>query len=105
MATDTRSMDALAALPYLDAVCRETLRLHPPVPFAGRVAQKDDVIPLEETFTDVNGRVWDCIKVAKGDFVNRLTSGADRSGGKAPQPRSPRSQASGVASSPSWEAT
>lgn len=32
--------DALAALPYLDAVCQETLRLHPPVVDVGRVVRR-----------------------------------------------------------------
>ncbi|KZT22892.1 cytochrome P450 [Neolentinus lepideus HHB14362 ss-1] len=67
--TDTPSMDALMALPYLDAVCRETLRIHPPVPMAGRVAQKEDTIPFETTFLDVKGRTQDHIRVTKGDFV------------------------------------
>jgi len=67
--TDTPSMDALMALPYLDSVCRETLRIHPPVPMAGRVAQKEDMIPLETTFLDVKGRTQDYIRVTKGDFV------------------------------------
>ncbi len=28
--------DALMALPYLDAICRETLRVYPPLAFQGR---------------------------------------------------------------------
>ncbi|GJE97228.1 cytochrome P450 [Phanerochaete sordida] len=38
--------DALAALPYLDAVCRETLRLYPPVAFVFRVTAKATLLPL-----------------------------------------------------------
>ena len=50
-------MDELNALPYLDAVVRETLRLHSPITFLVREAKKDDVIPLSEPFTDRYGRV------------------------------------------------
>ncbi|KAG9103689.1 cytochrome P450-dit2, partial [Ceratobasidium sp. 392] len=39
--------DGIEALPYLDAVCRETLRLHPPVNVIERVSLEDIVIPLK----------------------------------------------------------
>ncbi|KAH8110226.1 cytochrome P450 [Phellopilus nigrolimitatus] len=38
--------DDLMALPYLDAVCRETLRVHPPINFMARTACKDAILPL-----------------------------------------------------------
>lgn len=53
--TDTLDMDELNALPYLDMVVRETLRLHAAVTAVSRVAAKDDVIPLAEPYTDVKG--------------------------------------------------
>ena len=60
--TDNPSMDELSALPYLDTVVRETLRVHSPVPSSVRVAMKDDVIPLNTPFIDKNGQtqhvVW-----------------------------------------------
>ncbi|KAF9236872.1 cytochrome P450 [Melanogaster broomeanus] len=67
--TDTPSMDDLMALPYLDAVVRETLRVHPPVPSTVRVAMKDDVLPLEKPFTDKHGVVHDGIRINKGDTL------------------------------------
>ena len=55
-------MDELNALPYLDMVIRESLRLHAPVPASIRVPVKDDVIPVSAPFTDRNGDVQDSIK-------------------------------------------
>ena len=60
--TETPTMDELNSLPYLDAVVRETLRVHAPVPTTIRVAMKDDVIPVSEPFVDRYGQVQDSIK-------------------------------------------
>lgn len=57
-------MDELMALPYLDMVIREALRVHAPVPRSMRVAMKDDMIPLSAPFTDRNGNVQDHVKYA-----------------------------------------
>lgn len=62
--TDTPSMDELIALPYLDAVVRETLRVHSPVPSTVRIAMKDDVLPVEKPFTDKYGVIHDSIRYA-----------------------------------------
>ncbi|KAH7929281.1 cytochrome P450 [Leucogyrophana mollusca] len=67
--TETPSMDELSSLPYLDAVVRETLRVHAPVPSTVRIAMKDDVLPLDTPFTDKKGRVQTGIKVNKGDPI------------------------------------
>ncbi|KAG0696191.1 cytochrome P450 [Suillus ampliporus] len=67
--TETPSMDELMALPYLDAVVCETLRVHTPVPSAVRIAMKDDILPLDTPFTDTHGVVHDGIKVSKGDLI------------------------------------
>jgi len=40
------SYDTLDKLPYLEAICRETLRLHPPVPMIQRRSTQDSVLPL-----------------------------------------------------------
>ncbi|EIW75992.1 cytochrome P450 [Coniophora puteana RWD-64-598 SS2] len=65
LGTDTPTMDELSegSLPYLDAVVRESLRLHSPVPFAARKAARDDVIPLGTPYTDGRGRVHTELRV------------------------------------------
>jgi hypothetical protein len=55
ISTDNPTMDDLNGLPYMDAVVRETLRLHPAVASILREAGKDDCIPLSKPFTDTKG--------------------------------------------------
>ncbi|KAI0768260.1 cytochrome P450 [Trametes elegans] len=67
--TDSPTMDELNALPYLDAVVRETLRVHAPVPSTMRIAMKDDVIPVSRPFVDRYGKLQDSIKISKGSPI------------------------------------
>jgi cytochrome P450 len=60
--TETPSMDEFVEPSYLDAVVRETLRLHAPVPSAVRVAMKDDILPVDTPFTDKYGAVHGGVK-------------------------------------------
>ena len=60
--TDNPTMDELNALSYLDAVVRETLRIHAPVASTMRVATEDDILPLNEPVKDKNGNVLSNIK-------------------------------------------
>ena len=53
--TDEPSMDTLNALPYLDAVIRETLRKDSIVDTTIRMANKDAIIPLSQPYVDRNG--------------------------------------------------
>ncbi|KAF7375723.1 hypothetical protein MSAN_00461800 [Mycena sanguinolenta] len=68
VATDRPTMDELNALPYLDCVVRETLRLHAPVPATGRMALRDDIVPLAEPVTDTRGVVHETLRFRKGEM-------------------------------------
>lgn len=70
-AAEERGRDAidpedLYALPLLDAVLRESLRVRPPIPGRSFVAQRDDVLPLAHPLTLANGRVLTALPVKKG---------------------------------------
>ncbi|KAI0319806.1 cytochrome P450 [Amylostereum chailletii] len=47
--------DDLVGLPYLDAVCRESLRLYPPIHFQNRISRKDMVVSLDKPIKSNNG--------------------------------------------------
>ncbi|KAF8127233.1 cytochrome P450 [Boletus edulis] len=72
--TETPSMDELMALPYLDAVVRETLRVHSPVPNTLRFATKDDVIPIEKPYTDKYGVMHDSIRPERWQSIPEAVS-------------------------------
>ncbi|KAH9073512.1 cytochrome P450 [Lactarius deliciosus] len=61
--------DQLVSLPFLEAVCRETLRLYPPVPGVMRTARSDVVLPLSSPIRDVDGREVHEIFVPKNTNV------------------------------------
>nr|F1SY85.1 RecName: Full=Cytochrome P450 monooxygenase 91; Flags: Precursor [Postia placenta Mad-698-R]BAK09429.1 cytochrome P450 [Postia placenta] len=61
--------DTLVDLPYLDAVCRETLRLYAPVTTVNRTAQEDIVLPLSEPIRGTDGNLIQEIPVPKGTEV------------------------------------
>ncbi|KAJ7063670.1 cytochrome P450 [Mycena amicta] len=67
--TDNPTMDEINALPYLDCVVRETMRIYAPVPSTVREATQDDVVPLATPFTDLNGVVHDTLRVTKGQTI------------------------------------
>ncbi|KAI8974185.1 cytochrome P450 [Trametes punicea] len=63
------SYDALDKLEYLDAVCRETLRLWAPVNVVGRAAAKDMKLPLHTPVIGQDGTVMNEIPVQAGMWV------------------------------------
>ncbi|KAJ7035260.1 cytochrome P450 [Mycena alexandri] len=69
LSTETPTMEELDALPYLECVVRETLRLHAPVPATSRIAVQDDVVHLGTPFKDARGVSHETIRIRKGTTV------------------------------------
>ncbi|KAF5313458.1 hypothetical protein D9611_008461 [Ephemerocybe angulata] len=61
--------ELLNHLPYLDAVCRETLRLYAPAPLAFRVARQDMMLPVSKPLVGVNGEPISEVFVPKGTHI------------------------------------
>ncbi|KAL5524316.1 hypothetical protein ACEPAF_9456 [Sanghuangporus sanghuang] len=71
--------DFLMALPYLDAVCRETLRVYPPIPFLERTVRKDTLLPLHWPIKSADGKTEiKEIPMKKGTSVQISIIGANR---------------------------
>ncbi|KAF8069171.1 cytochrome P450 [Lyophyllum atratum] len=71
--------DDLVALPFMDAICRETLRLHPPVPTVMRMPTQDAIVPLLEPIRGVDGREMNSVLIPKDTpvFISILNSNRD----------------------------
>ncbi|KAG5652189.1 hypothetical protein H0H81_005988, partial [Sphagnurus paluster] len=71
--------DELVSLPFLDAVCRETLRLYPPASLSSRVARRDVSVPLSTPIKGIDGRKMDSILVPEGTkvYVSILNANRD----------------------------
>ncbi|TFK27109.1 cytochrome P450 [Coprinopsis marcescibilis] len=63
------SYDELNNLTFLDAVCRETLRLYPPAPMVMRQARKDAILPLARPITTLDGRQITEVVVPEGTQI------------------------------------
>ncbi|THH32686.1 hypothetical protein EUX98_g1503 [Antrodiella citrinella] len=66
---DEIEYDRLVALPYLEAVCRESLRVHSPTVMMSRTAREDVVLPLSNPIKGNNGAMMNEISVPKGTNV------------------------------------
>ncbi|KAJ3496107.1 hypothetical protein NLJ89_g10532 [Agrocybe chaxingu] len=68
--------DTLVSLPYLDAICRETLRLYSPVPYLLRTARADMVLPLATPVKGIDGSDIQEVLVPNGTilFVSVVSS-------------------------------
>ncbi|KAK7466376.1 hypothetical protein VKT23_005100 [Stygiomarasmius scandens] len=63
------SYDALVELPYLDAVCRETLRLFPSIPMLSRISTRDAVVPLSTAIIGLDGSKTTELTIPKDTLV------------------------------------
>ncbi|KAF8896762.1 cytochrome p450 [Gymnopilus junonius] len=63
------SYDDLMSLPYLDAVCRETLRVYPPGTTVVRVARADTILALSKPIKGLDGQKLNEIYVPKNSKV------------------------------------
>ncbi|KAK7466301.1 hypothetical protein VKT23_005028 [Stygiomarasmius scandens] len=63
------SYDELTSLPYLDAVCRETLRLYPPVSRVTRTTRQATILPLSNPITGLDGTSIKEIAIPKDTTV------------------------------------
>ncbi|KAJ3530088.1 hypothetical protein NM688_g7759 [Phlebia brevispora] len=61
--------DRLLELPYLDAICRETLRLYPPAPMALREPSADTTLPLLHPIVALDGQLMDSVPLPKGTMI------------------------------------
>ncbi|QRW14203.1 cytochrome P450 family protein [Ceratobasidium sp. AG-Ba] len=66
---DEPGMAELDKLPYLDAVVRETMRIHPAVAGSIRQATENAKIPVSKVFKDRDGVDRSEIRVKKGDIL------------------------------------
>ncbi|KAI0631049.1 cytochrome P450 [Trametes polyzona] len=63
------SFDQIHALPFLDAVCRETLRLYPPAAQAFRQTTRDSVVPLSQPIRGTDGTLMTSLPVPRGTNI------------------------------------
>ncbi|KAG8878195.1 hypothetical protein FRB98_006327 [Tulasnella sp. 332] len=67
--SDSPTMDELNAMPYLDNVVKEILRLTPPIPTTKRIIKTDAIIPLAFPVVGKDGKEIFELFVRRGDSV------------------------------------
>ena len=65
-------------LPYLDAVCKEALRMFPAAPRNEKAVEEDDVIPLRHPIRGADGSWINSIPVKKGQVIHIPFLGINR---------------------------
>ncbi|PSR73438.1 hypothetical protein PHLCEN_2v10730 [Hermanssonia centrifuga] len=70
--------DQLIELPYLDAVCRETLRVYPPAGIEARETHQDVVMPLSEPIRGIDGTLIKEIPIPRNTYVIVSIRGCNR---------------------------
>ncbi|EIW61050.1 cytochrome P450 [Trametes versicolor FP-101664 SS1] len=68
-ADDNLAYDDIVKLSYLEAVCRETMRLYPPAEFIVRTARNDTTIPLFEPVRARDGSLMTEVPVPKDTMI------------------------------------
>ncbi|KAF6741777.1 cytochrome P450 [Ephemerocybe angulata] len=67
---DEPDYDQLFSLKYLDAVCRESLRVYTPLPIITRQARQNMILPLSRPIKTTDGKVVQSIYVPKDTIIN-----------------------------------
>ncbi|KAJ6577991.1 cytochrome P450 [Mycena capillaripes] len=70
--------DVLSELPFLESVCRETLRLHAAVTFMTRTARAPSVLPLQYPITGTDGKIITEVPIATNQNVHIGIAAANR---------------------------
>ncbi|KAI0324489.1 cytochrome P450 [Cubamyces sp. BRFM 1775] len=61
--------DAIDTLPYLDAICKETLRLYPLTPIGHRQAYRDTTLPFSKPVRGTDGSLLESVFILKDTIV------------------------------------
>ncbi|KAF8521877.1 cytochrome P450 [Hysterangium stoloniferum] len=69
LTTDPSFDQLTSGLPFLDAVTKETLRLHPPVAVTLREAAADEILPLTKPLRTTSGELVDTVHISRGTPV------------------------------------
>jgi len=65
-------LEAVNALPYLDAIVRETLRFHAAVEMVTRAAMEDDIVPLDRGYFAADGTFHTRLRYESSSHLARL---------------------------------